>query len=143
MAELEGNSSLWSTVEFGMKRRSMAAKFALPTPFLQASSYVKANFVDTLQIDEPLKHAMIETEIKFEGIPGGCCSMLLRQCLSETSGGKAEFSVSAEIKAPENSWFKGKPFTAVNTNLLDRIYPQCLDIADAHSLPSDIPRPWH
>lgn len=88
----------------------MAAKFAMPTPFLQASSCVKANFVDTLQIDEPSKHAMIETEIRFEGIPGGCCSMLLRQCLSETSGGKAEFSVSAEIRAPENSWFKGKPF---------------------------------
>jgi hypothetical protein len=104
---VEGSSSQWVVDEFGVKRRSLEAKFALPTPFVQASSYVRANFVDTLQIDEPSKHAMIETEIKFEGIPGGCCSMQLRQCLSETSGGKADFSVSAEIKAPDNSWFKG------------------------------------
>jgi hypothetical protein len=106
-ADFEENTMGWEVDEFGVKRRSIVTHFALPTPFLHSISNIKAKFVDVLLADESMKHAVIETKILFEGIPGGSCSAVMRQCLSSTTNGMAEYIVTADIKAPEKSWFKG------------------------------------
>lgn len=111
----------WLTDEFGVRRRKVLVEFALPTPLLKTSALVKANFIDTVLTDQ-LGRLVVETQVIFDGIPGGSCSASLRQCLVENrKTAETEFTVSCDVMAPEHSWLKESVRAAI-TKELRRLY---------------------
>ena len=109
----DATASAWESDEFGVRKRTVVGQFPLPSLGLRDNATIKATFMDTVLLEQPGMRFVVESNIYFDGIPGGCCSMLLRQCLHQGKLGVAEYSVTAEVRPPENSWFKESIKTAL------------------------------
>lgn len=113
----DATASAWEADEFGVRKRTVVGQFPLPSLGLRDNSTIKATFMDTVLLEQPGLRFVVETTVYFDGIPGGCCSMLLRQCLHQGRSDVAEYAVTAEVRPPENSWFKESIKAALLTSV--------------------------
>ncbi len=94
----------WSSTETGIEERGFWARLSLSPLLEKFGSPLEASFRDRILYNEE-NCVIIETTIKFTGIPGGECLVVLRQCFSRSKQGP-KYVATFDIQVSESSWFK-------------------------------------